>query len=473
MNSPSQPWVVLKFGGTSVATAHNWRMIAGVVEKRRKQGKRVLIVHSAVTGVSNQLERIATTTTRHDFSAVVATIMSVHKDLARDLGVDADVLLKNEYIELHELASGIGLLGEASPKAHARLMALGELMATRLGVAFLNREGIATSWLDARDVLTSVPARHASEASHYTSAQVPFDVDVKAIEKIAACGDVVLTQGFIARNQKGDTVILGRGGSDTSAAYFGAKINAEVVEIWTDVPGMFTANPRTTPGARLLKALDFDEAQEIASTGAKVLHPRCIAPVKHGQIPMWVMCTHQPQLPGTIISQHAPKRAQVKAVSVKKNITLVSMETLGMWQQVGFLADVFACFKQCGLSIDLVSTSESNVTVTLDPSANTISDDVLKQLQRELGDWCKVDVRQAVAAVSVVGRHIREILPQLAPAFSLLAEHDVYLLTQAASDLNLSFVVDNEQADALADKLHSLAIGNEDDVLGPTWQSLQ
>ncbi len=473
MNSFTQPWVVLKFGGTSVATAHNWRMIAGVIEKRRKQGKRVLVVHSAVTGISNLLEGIATTTARKDFSDTVKHIMSVHKKLADDMGVDADTLLAHEYLELQELAAGIGLLGEASPKAHARLMALGELMATRLGAAFLNRSGITTQWLDARDVLVSEPARHASEASHYISAQVPFDFDQNALNKINLCGDVALTQGFIARNQKGDTVILGRGGSDTSAAYFGGKIRAEVVEIWTDVPGMFTANPKTTPNARLLKALDFDEAQEIASTGAKVLHPRCIAPVKNGQIPMWVMCTHQPELPGTIISNDAPKRAQVKAISVKKGITLISMETLGMWQQVGFLADVFACFKQCGLSIDLVSTSESNVTVTLDPSANTISDDVLAQLKRELGDWCRVDVRHQVAAVSVVGRHIREILPQLAPAFSLLAEHDVYLLTQAASDLNLSFVVDNAQADALADKLHSLAIGNEDDVLGPTWQSLQ
>lgn len=473
MNSPTQPWVVLKFGGTSVACAHNWRMIAGVIEKRRKQGKRVLVVHSAVTGISNQLERIATTTTRNDFADTVANIMAVHKKLSVDLGVDADGLLAQEYLELQELAAGIGLLGEASPKAHARLMALGELMATRLGVAFLNANGISAKWLDARDILVSEPARHASEASHYTSAQVPFDADHAAQQKIADYGEIVLTQGFIARNQKGDTVILGRGGSDTSAAYFGGKLKAEVVEIWTDVPGMFTANPRTTPNARLLKALDFDEAQEIASTGAKVLHPRCIAPVKHGQIPMWVMCTHQPGLPGTVISNDAPKRAQVKAVSVKKNIILISMETLGMWQQVGFLADVFACFKQCGLSIDLVSTSESNVTVTLDPSANIICDEVLIQLTRELGDWCRVEIRHNVAAVSVVGRHIREILPQLAPAFSLLAEHDVYLLTQAASDLNLSFVVDNVQADALADKLHSLAIGNEDDVLGPTWQSLQ
>jgi len=473
MNSPTQPWVVLKFGGTSVATAHNWRMIAGVIEKRRKQGKRVLVVHSAVTGISNLLEGIASTTARNDFNDSVKHIMAVHQKLATDLGVDADTLLAHEYLELQELAAGIGLLGEASPKAHARLMALGELMATRLGVAFLQRSGIAAQWLDAREALISEPARHATEASHYLSAQVPFDYDTTCVQKLDHYGDVVLTQGFIARNYKGDTVILGRGGSDTSAAYFGAKLRADVVEIWTDVPGMFTANPRTIPNARLLKALDFDEAQEIASTGAKVLHPRCIAPVKHGQIPMWVMCTHQPDLPGTIISNDAPKRAQVKAVSVKKNISLISMETLGMWQQVGFLADVFACFKQCGLSIDLVSTSESNVTVTLDPSANTISDDVLKQLTRELGDWCRVDIRHHVAAVSVVGRHIREILPQLAPAFSLLAEHDVYLLTQAASDLNLSFVVDNEQADALAEKLHSLAIGHEDDVLGATWLSLQ
>lgn len=468
----ASPFVVLKFGGTSVSTGSNWAFIAKVVKERLKQGKKPIVVHSAVTGISNQLEAIATASAPTDFSATVAAIETRHRQLAAELGVDADVLLKDYFAELNQLATGIALLGEASPKAHARIMALGELMSTTLGAAFLNQQGIATTWLDARQHLVSERIAHASDASHYISAQCAFDHDQVLRERLATTPGVLLTQGFIARNERGETVILGRGGSDTSASYIGAKIGAERVEIWTDVPGMFTANPRAIPEARILKALDYDEAQEIASTGAKVLHPRCLAPVRAHQIPMWVVCTDRPELPGTIIAPAQSSAPQVKAISVKKGITLVSMETLGMWQEVGFLADAFACFKRHGLSCDLVSTSETNVTVTLDPGANTLSRDTLDALRADLSELCKVSILGPCAAVSLVGRQIRAILPQLGPALELFAEHKVHLVTQAASDLNLSFVVDEKYADRLASDLHGLLIRRADDVLGPTWTEI-
>lgn len=464
--------VVLKFGGTSVSSGNNWAFIAKVVKERLKQGKKPILVHSAVSGISNQLEAIATATGPTDFSATVAAIEERHRQLAGELGVDADHLLGRYFAELNQLATGIALLGEASAKAHARIMALGELMATTLGAAYLNAQGIATTWLDAREHLLSERIAHASEASHYISAQCGFDHDPALRARLEAMPGVLLTQGFIARNGHGETVILGRGGSDTSASYFGAKLGAERVEIWTDVPGMFTANPRAIAEARLLKALDYDEAQEIASTGAKVLHPRCLAPVRAHQIPMWVVCTDRPELPGTIIAPAIASAPQVKAISVKKGITLVSMETLGMWQQVGFLADAFACFKRHGLSCDLVSTSETNVTVTLDPGANTLSRTTLEALRADLSELCKVAILGPCAAVSLVGRQIRAILPQLGPALELFAEHKVHLVTQAASDLNLSFVVDEKYADRLASDLHALLIRRADDVLGPTWIEL-
>ena len=182
-----------------------------------------------------------------------------------------------------------------------------------------------------------------------------------------------MTQGFIASDAAGDTVLLGRGGSDTSAAYLAAKLAAQRLEIWTDVPGMFSANPRATPQARLLRSLHYDEAQEIASSGAKVLHPRCILPAKSQQIPIAVYATQCPQIEGTHISaEGGDGAAQVKAVCIKKGITLVSLDSPGMWHEVGFLADAFQVFKRHGLSVDLVSTSETNVTVSLDPAANSL-----------------------------------------------------------------------------------------------------
>ena len=291
----------------------------------------------------------------------------------------------------------------------------------------------------------------------------------------SAARTVWITQGFIASDEHGDTVLLGRGGSDTSGSYFAAKLQARRLEIWTDVPGMFSANPRTVPTARLLRALEYDEAQEIASSGAKVLHPRCIMPVKQYGIPLYVYATQTPTLEGTVITTHGGNiAAQVKAVTIKKNITLLQMETVGMWHSVGFLADAFAVFKSHGLSIDLVSTSETSVTVSLDPAANTLDKPTLDVLMADLGRLCRVQVIGPCAAVSLVGRNIRAILHRLGDALELFEEQKIYLVTQAANDLNITFVIDEDQGDRLVSRLHEIAIRKmtADRVLGPTWEEL-
>ena len=285
---------------------------------------------------------------------------------------------------------------------------------------------------------------------------------------------MVITQGFIARDSDGNTCLLGRGGSDTSASYLGAKIRAKQIEIWTDVPGMFSANPRATPTARLIRALHYDEAQEIATSGAKVLHPRCLLPARQYQIPLYVYATQTPDLEGTLITGESAAGAQVKAVCNRKGITLISLDSPGMWHQVGFLADVFAVFKEHGMSVDLVSTSETNVTVSLDPAANTLDGELLGKLQRDLSKLSGVRVIGPCAVVSLVGRNIRAILHKLGDAFALFEEQKIYLVSQAANDLNFTFVVDENQGDRLVEQLHDLLIRPlpGDPVLGPTWEQL-
>ncbi|HEY4970234.1 MAG TPA: bifunctional aspartate kinase/diaminopimelate decarboxylase, partial [Steroidobacteraceae bacterium] len=286
---------------------------------------------------------------------------------------------------------------------------------------------------------------------------------------------VVITQGFIASDQAGATVLLGRGGSDTSGAYFAAKLSAARLEIWTDVPGMFSANPHAVPTARLLRALHYDEAQEIASNGAKVLHPRCVLPLRQYKIPLHVYATQAPGLEGTIVSANvADSAAQVKAIAIKKGITLVSMESPGMWHQVGFLADAFQVFKQEGLSVDLVSTSETNVTVSLDPTANTLDSAALERLSAALADLCRVEIIGPCASLSLLGHNIRGILHELGSAFELFQDQKIYLVTQAANDLNFTFVIDEAQGDRLVQQLHERLIHGigSDKVLGPTWQQL-
>jgi bifunctional diaminopimelate decarboxylase / aspartate kinase len=290
-----------------------------------------------------------------------------------------------------------------------------------------------------------------------------------------ALGQVVITQGFIASDAEGNTVLLGRGGSDTSAAYLAAKLSAERLEIWTDVPGLFSANPRSTPSARQLRSLHYDEAQEIASSGAKVLHPRCILPARQYQIPLHVLATQVPDLPGTVLSADAgDSGAQVKAVCIKKGITLIALDSPGMWHQVGFLADAFQIFKDHGMSVDLVSTSETNVTVSLDPAANSLDSAQLDALLAALSVLCRARAIGPCASVSLVGRNIRGILHQLGEAFELFAEQQVYLVSQAANDLNFTFVVDEAQGDRLVDQLHDLLIprSRTDRALGPTWDQL-
>ncbi len=354
-------------------------------------------------------------------------------------------------------------------------MAMGELLATALGAVFLNDQGIKTLWVDARRVLRSERRIDATAKAGYLSATCDYAPDAKLQADWRALDQVVITQGFIASDEAGETVLLGRGGSDTSGAYFAAKLAAARLEIWTDVPGMFSANPRDVPTARLLRALHYDEAQEIASNGAKVLHPRCVMPVRQYGIPLHIYATQAPELEGTVISANvSDSAARVKAIAIKKGITLVSMESPGMWHQVGFLADAFQVFKQQGLSVDLVSTSETNVTVSLDPAANTLDRSAVEHLTAALAQICRVKILGPCASLSLLGHNIRGILHELGAAFELFQDQKIYLVTQAANDLNFTFVIDESQGDRLVKQLHERLIQSigADKVMGPTWQQL-
>ncbi len=468
-------WVVLKFGGTSVSNLANWRHIAAVVRSRLAAGTRVLVVHSAISGITDKLETLLAAALAGTHERTLTDIEQRHRDLAAELGVEVSAELQQHFSELRHAAAGVALTGEVSDRTRARVMASGELMATELGARFLGAQGIETQWWDARRGLHSEVRVAASARANFLSATCEYSTDAALKAQLDALRGVVITQGFIASDAAGDTVLLGRGGSDTSAAYFAAKLLAVRLEIWTDVPGLFSANPRATPQARLLRSLHYDEAQEIASSGAKVLHPRCILPAKAQRIPIAIYATHSPLLEGTHISADGGDgAAQVKAVCIKKGITLVSLESPGMWHEVGFLADAFQIFKSHGLSVDLISTSETNVTVSLDPAANSLDQTLINALINDLSQLCRVQVLGPCASVSLVGRNIRGILHQLGEAFELFAEQRVYLLSQAANDLNFSFVVDEDQGDRLVNELHERLIRpvGASSILGPTWEQL-
>ncbi|MEX1056042.1 MAG: bifunctional aspartate kinase/diaminopimelate decarboxylase [Rhodothermales bacterium] len=469
-------WVVLKFGGTSVSSPERWSTIAGIVRARLSAGSRPVVVCSALSGISNALEQLVREAVSGSFEATLEQVKARHIELARDMHLDGEAILKDDFEELGRLVLGASLIREGSPRLTARVMSMGELMLTRLGSAFLSSLGIAVQWLDAREVLHVEEARSFSEKRQYLSALCSFDPDPEFRARLRNSeADVFLTQGFIAANDRGETVLLGRGGSDTSAAYMAAMLRAERLEIWTDVPGMFTANPHEIPSARLLRQLDYMEAQELATMGAKILHPRCIEPARRFEIPLHIKCTDSPDLEGTVISDKTPDfGAQIKAIAAKMGVTLISMNTLGMWQEVGFLADVFTTFKTHGVSIDLVATSETNVTVSLDPVANALDPARVDALLHDLGKYCHAEQIGPCAVVSLIGRNIRSLLHEMGPAFEVFQEQHIHQVSQSASDLNFSFVVDESQGYRLVRKLHALLFGKrEPDLLfGLTWREI-
>ncbi|MGN6729893.1 MAG: bifunctional aspartate kinase/diaminopimelate decarboxylase [Rhodanobacteraceae bacterium] len=464
----------MKFGGTSVATAERWRTILELAASRRAEGARVLLVVSALSGVTDALKALCACAP-HERATALHALHEKHRALVAQMQL-AEVEAMERW-----LASLSSLVKAAEESYHwqALVQAHGELLSSSLGAAFLNANGLRVEWMDSREALLARDVPFINERSRVLSAQVEANPDPAFAVLLAARGEIFIAPGFMAMDPDGKTVLLGRGGTDTSAAYFGALLRASRVEIWTDVAGMFTADPRRVPNARLLRRLDYEEAQEIATTGAKVLHPRCLSPCRRTRVPLLIKDTQRPQLEGTVIGPQLPEEApSIKAISSRRGITLVSMETVGMWQQVGFLADVFALFKQHGLSVDLIGSAETNVTVSLDPTENLLDSDAVAALAADLQKICRVKVIAPCVAVTLVGRGMRSMLHRLSPVLAEFGRERVHLISQSSNNLNLTFVADEAMLDGLLPRLHELliragALRTDDAALfGPSWQTL-
>ena len=469
-------WVVLKFGGASVATAACWDTIARLVRRRREQGLKPIVVHSALAGVTDALEELIELARRDEHASSERELGDRHRDLARDMGIaDPRDCLGAELESLAQLLRGIALTGEAGYRARVKVLAMGERLAGRLGAMALERKGIEVSPVNPARLLRAEDRDWAGERDAMLHAACAHDPDPEAAALLDGVAGLPLTQGYIARNAQGEEVLLGRGGSDVSAAALAAAIGAGRLEIWTDVPGIFSADPREISGARLLRRLSYAEAQEIATSGGSVLHPLSIAPLRDSRIEATVRSTLHPELPGTLVGPAGESgSAQVKAVMLRNGVPLVSLETLGMWRQVGFLKDVFACFSDLGLSVDLISTSESNVTVTLDADPDMLTPRLMARLRSALERIGQVRITTNTSVVTLVGRRIRAVLHEVGPALEAFREQPIHLLSQAASDLNISFVVEPAQARRLAQRLHGrlIAPDESDELFGPAWEEL-
>lgn len=450
--------IVSKFGGTSVSSKKTWDNIVHIARRHIENGLKPILVCSARSHASNMLEELIEKALKKDYQKLLEKFKNLHIELADELSISPQIMDEQWQI-LEQLLTGIALLQHVPAKTHAHIMSLGEMISTKLGQQYLQAQGLETLWYDARLAIHTKAHSH-DEMLNYCQAQcLPKANKALQEELITHPAQVIITQGFIGTNEQHETVILGRGGSDTSAALFAAILESTQCEIWTDVPGIYTANPHQLPQARLLKQLNYDEAQEIASMGAKVLHPRAISPVRAAEIPMSIKYTWNPEHPGTMISQDSDLDAPpVKSIQIKSSITVVSIDTSAMWQQSGFLAQIFDVFAKHHFSINLISTAECNVTVTLDGQAHPRQH--LQTLIDELQSICKAKLIEPCSAISLIGHPIRRILPQLGASFELFNDQQIHLISLASNDLSLNIVVDESKADKLTQELHQLLIDN-------------
>jgi diaminopimelate decarboxylase/aspartate kinase len=461
---------VLKVGGTSVASVARWRCVERIVREHLRTGRQVLLVCSAVASVTDLLGSVATAIdTGNDPGPGIGQLARVHHELANALGLDASAVLVGELDRLRELVVGGGA-EPLSPRGRARLLAFGELLSTRLGAAYLALRGLPVARVDARELLLALPQAHPMD--HFLSAScAPIErPDARALLD-ATGASVVVTQGFIARDEGGETVLLGRGGSDASAAYLAAAISAEAVEIRSDVPGLFTADPRACPDARLLRRASYSEAETLGSLGAKALHPRTIEPLRELGIPLYLGATESCDTIGTKVTGARARRG-VKAVTVRRDLALVVMTRPSRFQPVGFMADVAACFQRRGLSMDLVAASPSEIRATVDLAAIASARAQLDALVAELGDVCRVRVLRGVGSLSLVGTGLGAFGIPCARLLDLLSRTHVHLVVHGANGTHVTYVVEQDALTEILVVAHRalLEARGDDDLFGPPWE---
>lgn len=467
----------MKFGGTSVATRARWQTIADIIRARREDGFRVLIVCSAISGISNLLEElIAKIEERKPVTGQLAKLRERHYRMCDEMGIERAVV-DSWVVSLERLVEGIELIGLLTDELRARIMSHGELLSTTIGHCWLEKEGLKVAWCDARELLTTLPTPiEATQSQRYLSAICASDPNPELMEDLDAVGKpVVITQGFIARDEHGRTVLLGRGGSDTSGAYFAAQLRAERLEIWTDVPGMFTANPKDRPDARLLRLIGYEEAQVMVAMGARVLHPRCIRPVSEAGIPLHIRCTLAPDMEGTVIAAESNGDSpQVKALATRRKLHLIRIYCPGNWHIPGLLADITNVLRRYGVAIDLIANSPQHVTLTLDPEVTPIGLIEQASLERDLEEFGSLSFGENAGSVSLVGSQINTVIDQLATGLSGVSTSNIHMVTQASSTDGLSFVMDPDDVNRVMNPLHDWLLSGPlpERTFGPSWEEL-
>jgi len=440
--------VVAKFGGTSVASFDAMNRSADVVLADPNVR---LVVLSASAGVTNLLVALA--------EGLEATERFVKLDAIRRIQHDiVDSLANPEVIreEIDRLLENITTLAEAASLATSNaltdeLVSHGELMSTLLFVEILRERGVVAQWFDIRKVMRTNDRFGRAEP------------DVSALAELSAlqlaprlAEGLVITQGFIGSESKGRTTTLGRGGSDYTAALLGEALKASRVDIWTDVPGIYTTDPRVVPSAKRIDEIAFEEAAEMATFGAKVLHPATLLPAVRSDIPVFVGSSKDPKAGGTLVCNQTHNPPLFRALALRRKQTLLTLHSLNMLHSRGFLAEVFSILARHNISVDLITTSEVSVALTLDTTGSTSTGDTLltQALLTELSSLCRVEVEKDLALVALIGNNLSKACGVGKEVFGVLEPFNIRMICYGASSYNLCFLVPGSDAEQVVQKLH-------------------
>jgi aspartate kinase len=443
--------IISKFGGTSVADAAAIRRTAEIIKGRLD--RQPIVVVSALAGTTNALIAIAELAGAGKLMPAIEQVEALRERhltaIAELLGNDANAQEHAAeesalFDELAHLVEALSVLGHLTPRSLDAMSSLGERLSAPIVAAAFVRAGIDAVLLDARTVMKTTNEFGRAAPLHTLIAAACRE----HIAPLLEAGKVPVLGGYIGSTVDGVTSTLGRGGSDYSASLLGAALDADAIEIWTDVDGMLTADPRVVPAAKLIDHIRFDEASELASFGAKVLHPNTITPAVQKGIPVFVFNSRRPEGTGTRITADAP-RMSVRAIAGKENAVIVKVTSASMVATPGALRAIFGVFEENRMSVDVVTTSEVSVSVTVDDDKNL--DAVVAQL-RQHGD---VGVERSRGIVALVGSGLGESSPTMAKALGAIGDVRLHMLSLSATGINLTLIVDGDQVKPVMRQLHA------------------
>lgn len=443
----------MKFGGTSVEDDAAIQRVADIVLNRVEE--RPVVVVSALAGVTDSLLAMSRAAAS---GSVDEALQSLRKLRRRHLTVlnalvegPAEAVAREQVQTLldclQDMLRGVAALGELSPRTNDNVLSTGELLSSRIVSTVLKARGIHSELVDSRRCILT-------DASH-TKAVPLFDQTSERlhdqVKPLLQANRIPVMGGFIGATAQGVPTTLGRGGSDFSAAIVGAALNAQRIEIWTDVEGMMTTDPRLCPQAQRINVIGFDEASELAYFGAKVLHPATLIPAVEKNIPVYVLNSRQPANKGTCIRARAPRsRTTFRAIAAKTGIKVINVKSPRVLMAHGLLRRLFETFELHSCTTDLVSTSEASISVALDPSCDATG--LVQDLQK-LGE---VEVENSKAIVCLVGKGIHGRVGIAASVFKTVAAANVnvHMISQGASEINISFVVEEDDVPKVVQALH-------------------